>query len=229
MDYSTKLLNLHNMSIEKEVIENLRLEYRGSSLSEKEVTKDPVAQFEKWFRAAMSCDLAEPNIMTLATATSDGKPSARIVLLKGFDRNGFIFYTNYLSRKGKEIAKNPYASLVFYWHEIERQVRIEGTIEKLSKDESERYFHSRPKDSQIGAVASPQSQVISDRQELEKAWEDIEKKYSGKNIPKPSHWGGYIVRPQLIEFWQGGPGRLHDRILYKKADKNTWKIVRLAP
>lgn len=217
------------MSIEKEVIENLRLEYRGSTLNEKEVTRDPIAQFEKWFKNAMSCELIEPNVMTLATATPDGKPSARIVLLKGFDRNGFVFYSNYLSRKGKEMAKNPYASLVFYWHEIERQVRIEGTIEKLSKEVSEEYFHSRPKDSQIGALASPQSQEIASRKDLEKAWEELDTKYEGKVIPKPSHWGGYLVRPQLVEFWQGRPGRLHDRIVYKKADKNTWKIVRLAP
>ncbi|HEY1024381.1 MAG TPA: pyridoxamine 5'-phosphate oxidase [Sphingobacteriaceae bacterium] len=217
------------MSIDKKAIENLRQEYRTSELLEKEIAKDPFKQFEKWFKDAMMSDLLEPNIMTLATATADGKPSARIVLLKGFDDNGFIFYTNYLSRKGKEIAKNPYASLVFYWHELERQVRIEGTIEKLSKEESERYFHSRPKDSQIGAAASPQSQVINNRKELEEKWEALEEKYHNKEVPKPSYWGGYIVKPQIVEFWQGRPGRLHDRIMFRKADKTSWKIVRLAP
>ncbi len=217
------------MSIDKSIIENLRQEYKAKSLTEKEVSKNPITQFEKWFKEAMMSDLLEPNIMTLATASPDGKPSARVVLLKGFDQNGFIFYTNYLSRKGKEIAKNPYASLVFYWHELERQVRIEGTIEKLGKEESERYFQSRPKDSQIGALASPQSQEIESRKELEAKWLELEEKYHNKDVPKPSFWGGYIVRPQLIEFWQGRPGRLHDRLLFKRVDKATWKLVRLAP
>lgn len=217
------------MSIDKSTIENLRQEYKAKSLTEKEVSKNPITQFEKWFKEAMMSDLLEPNIMTLATASPDGKPSARIVLLKGFDQNGFIFYTNYLSRKGKEIAKNPYASLVFYWHELERQVRIEGTIEKLGKEESERYFQARPKDSQIGALASPQSQEIGNRKELEEKWLELEEKYHNKDVPKPSFWGGYIVRPQLIEFWQGRPGRLHDRLLFKRVDKATWKLVRLAP
>jgi pyridoxamine 5'-phosphate oxidase len=217
------------MSIDKTTIENLRQEYKAKSLTEKEVSKNPITQFEKWFKEAMLSDLLEPNIMTLATASPDGKPSARMVLLKGFDQKGFIFYSNYLSRKGKELAKNPHASLVFYWHELERQVRIEGTIEKLGKEESERYFHSRPKDSQIGALVSPQSQEIASRKELEEKWLELEEKYQNKEVPKPSFWGGYILRPQLIEFWQGRPGRLHDRLLFKRVDKATWKLVRLAP
>ena len=210
-------------------IQNLRQDYTAATLSENDTKGDPINQFEQWFNEALAAKLHEPNAMTLATATTNGKPSARIVLLKGFNQHGFIFYTNYLSRKGKEITKNPQGAITFFWSEMQRQVRIEGTIEKLSKEDSERYFHSRPKGSQIGAVVSPQSQEIEGRDELEKKWSELEVEYEGKEVPKPSFWGGYILNPQLVEFWQGRPSRLHDRILYKKVDKKSWKKVRLAP
>ncbi|MGN8071993.1 pyridoxamine 5'-phosphate oxidase [Mucilaginibacter sp. SG564] len=210
-------------------IQNLRQDYTAATLSENDTKGDPINQFEQWFNEALAAKLHEPNAMTLATATTNGKPSARILLLKGFNQHGFIFYTNYLSRKGKEITKNPQGAITFFWGELERQVRIEGTIEKLSKEDSERYFHSRPKGSQIGAVASPQSQEIEGREGLEKKWSELEAEYEGKEVPKPSFWGGYILNPQLVEFWQGRSSRLHDRILYKKVDKKSWKKVRLAP
>ncbi len=217
------------MAIKKETIENLRQEYRSASLTEKEVAADPISQFAKWFAEALDGGLYEPNAMTLATATHDGKPSARTMLLKGFDKTGFTFYTNYLSRKGKEISKNPAACIVFFWPELERQVRIEGTLEKVSKEESEKYFQSRPKESQVGAIASQQSQVIPSRDTLENTWKELIEKFADKEVPKPAYWGGYVLKPQIVEFWQGRPGRLHDRIVYKRSDKSSWKIVRIAP
>lgn len=217
------------MTLDKETIQNLRQDYKSATLSEIDVEANPVSQFSKWFAEAMASQIYEPNVMTLATSTADGKPSARIMLLKGFDERGFIFYTNYLSRKGQEITKNAQAALVFFWPELERQVRIEGSLEKLNEKDSEAYFHSRPRKSQIGAIASPQSREIDNKGFLLNNLAVLEEKYKdGTEIPKPPHWGGYIVKPAFIEFWQGGSGRLHDRIAYKLAD-NKWKIIRLAP
>lgn len=216
------------MKITDTLFQNLRQDYKSASLSENEVHKNPLKQFEKWFNDAIEAQIYAPNVMTLATTDKNRKPNARIVLLKGFDENGFDFYTNYLSEKGKELKKNPFACLVFFWPELERQVRIEGRVEKLDKAVSEVYFHSRPPGSQIGAIASPQSQVISNRKVLENKVEELTLKYEGKTIPKPAHWGGYLVKPTHMEFWQGRSNRLHDRIKYELKD-NVWQISRLAP
>lgn len=217
------------MSIDKSTIQNLRQDYRSASLSENEVSKNPYHQFEKWFKEALQAEVLEPNAMTLATANKSGIPSARIVLLKEFTEEGFVFYTNYESQKGKEIEGNPYAALIFFWADLERQIRIEGVVEKVSEEESNQYFHSRPKGSQLGALTSPQSQTIPNRAFLEEKLAHLAKEYQDKEVKKPNYWGGYRVIPNRIEFWQGRSNRLHDRIVYSQSKDQTWKFERLAP
>ena len=211
-------------------IANLRKEYQSRSLDIAGVAPDPIRQFTQWFEEALASGQKEPNAMTLASCTKAGIPSARIVLLKGFDQRGFVFYTNYESRKGKELSENPHAALVFCWLELERQIRIEGSVVKIDPIDSDQYFRSRPKASQIGAVASPQSTVIKDRSFLTDQVAVIQKQYEEKEqLPRPDHWGGFRVIPNTIEFWQGRPSRLHDRIQYILMEQGDWKIQRLAP
>jgi pyridoxamine 5'-phosphate oxidase len=209
-------------------IADLRRNYTQAGLLETDIAANPFDQFQHWFEQAVAANLTEPNAMTLATVTAAGKPSARIVLLKGFDDRGFVFYTNYNSQKGVELQTNPYAALVFLWHDLERQIRIEGKIELVSEAESTAYFHSRPVSSQLGAWASEQSNTIVDRAVLEDRLYQLEQEYLDRAIPKPPHWGGIRVIPQEIEFWQGRPSRLHDRLRYQLVD-GIWQIARLAP
>ncbi len=214
-------------------IADLRQDDRLQSLDITDVANDPIEQFKKWFDEALKSEILEPNAMTLATATPDGKPSARIVLLKGIENQGFVFYTNYNSKKGAEMAANPQAALCFCWLELQRQIRIEGTIEKVDEATSDAYFHSRPMGSRIGAWASPQSQVIENRAVIEENEKSYQKQFHTEGgleaeIPRPSHWGGYVLKPTMIEFWQGRSSRLHDRICYV-FENNAWEIERLAP
>lgn len=210
-------------------ISDIRKDYKLRSLTEKDVAPEPFSQFQQWWDEAIASGIDEVNAMTLATASSDGVPSARIVLLKGFSPEGFVFFTNYNSYKGQQLVENPRACLVFFWKELERQVRITGLTEKVSASESDEYFNSRPEASRIGALASPQSKVIESREWLEKQEEQMKKQFSGKKLERPEHWGGYRVNPVGIEFWQGRPGRLHDRIQYTLLDNGDWEIERLAP
>lgn len=207
----------------------LRKDYTLQGLRETDIDLNPFQQFQKWFDQAIAAQLPEPNAMTLATATQEGKPSARMVLLKNFDERGFVFYTNHKSHKGQELANNPHAALVFWWAELERQVRIEGCVEKVSDQESDEYFHSRPFSSRLGAWTSEQSQVISSREILELRLQELKTEYENKEVQRPPHWGGYRVIPTGIEFWQGRPSRLHDRLHYRQLDDGSWGVERLSP
>jgi pyridoxamine 5'-phosphate oxidase len=210
-------------------IADIRKDYKLRSLLEKDVDANAIRQFDKWWQEAIHSEIDEVNAMTLATASADGIPAARIVLLKGYDERGFVFFTNYDSFKGLQLTENPRACLVFFWKELERQVRITGRVEKVSAEESDIYFNSRPEGSRIGAWASPQSQVIESREWLEEREKTLVKDFTGKPLSRPAHWGGYRVKPINIEFWQGRPSRLHDRIQYALQGDNSWKIERLAP
>ena len=208
---------------------NIRKDYRKATLDAGNVNSDPIKQFEKWFGEALKSEVVEPNAMHLATVNAYGKPSGRMVLLKGLEHNRFLFYTNYQSEKGRELGINPACALTFFWPELERQVRIEGIASRVDAEISDKYFKSRPRESQVGAWASPQSVIIDNRNILEERFREIEKKFEGHPVlPRPHQWGGYQIEPFEIEFWQGGPGRLHDRIQYVKVD-GDWKIHRLAP
>jgi pyridoxamine 5'-phosphate oxidase len=207
----------------------LRLEYRRARLLEGEVDPDPFVTFAAWYHAAQESETYEPNGMTLATVGADGHPSARVVLLRQIDARGFCFFTNYESRKGQEIEANPWVALLFWWGRLERQVRIEGQVERMTDAESDAYYHSRPKGSRLGAWVSAQSQIIPNRQLLEDQLAALEREYADKEPPRPPHWGGYRVVPNLFEFWQGGPHRLHDRLRYVRQEDGIWQIERLAP
>ena len=211
------------------LLADLRKEYSLAGLKEKDLAKDPFSQFDKWFQEAEAAKISEPNAMTLATATRDGRPSARTVLLKGVDGRGFVFYTNYESRKGREIDGNPRAALVFPWVSLERQVMVNGTVIKVSREEAEAYFHSRPLASQLGAWASAQSSIIAGRSGLEENMKAVEKKYAGQIVPLPPFWGGFRVVPETVEFWQGRRSRLHDRLRYRRETDGSWIIERLSP
>ncbi len=210
-------------------VHNQRKEHQLSRLLEEDVDRDPIRQFVAWFADASQSGVAESNAMALATAAIDGRPSVRMVLLRGVDERGFTFFTNYESRKAGDLEANPHAAMVFFWHELERQVRIEGRVERVSVDESDQYFQSRPQGARIGAWASPQSEVVASRSILEERFSELESRYADREIPRPPNWGGYRVVPDSIEFWQGRPNRLHDRLRYTRRGDQGWLIDRLAP
>lgn len=209
---------------------DVREEYDRAPLSEKNCDSNPVVQFERWFREVQASGCKEPNAMNLATASRDGRPSARIVLLKEVSDAGFVFFTNYTSRKAADIETNPFAALTFYWPELERQVRVEGRVERILRARTAEYFRSRPKGSRLGAWASHQSQVLAGRDALDARWSELQEQYADSDdVPVPEFWGGYCVSPQIIEFWQGRPNRMHDRLRYRRAGERQWLVERLAP
>jgi pyridoxamine 5'-phosphate oxidase len=210
-------------------MDEIKHSYSGGGLDENNAEADPLRQFQHWFDDARASGLPLPEAMTLATATKDGRPSARLVLLKQADGRGFVFYTNYDSQKARELDENPNAALVFFWPQLERQVRVEGGVTRVSAAESDEYFQTRPRESQLGALASPQSEVISGRDFLQQRFEELEEFYRDREIERPAHWGGYRLQPERIEFWKGRPGRLHDRLLYELQPEGLWTIKRLAP
>jgi pyridoxamine 5'-phosphate oxidase len=210
-------------------IADLRRNYTLSGLLEEEMQANPIEHFRLWFDQAVAAEILEPNAMTLATVDPFGVPSVRVVLLKGFGETGFVFYTNYLSAKGRQMMANPHASLCFFWPQLERQVRITGRVAKTSREESEAYFHSRPRENQIGAHVSRQGEIIEGRADLEKRSAEIEAEFAGKEIPLPENWGGFRLMPEEVEFWQGRPSRLHDRIRYRSEGERGWRRDRLCP
>lgn len=210
-------------------VADLRKEYTFQGLNEADADPNPFGQFKLWFEQALNAQLPEPNAMTIATASLDGKPSARMVLLKDYDQRGFVFYTNYDSEKGQQLRQNPWGAIAFWWAELERQVRITGGVERVSEAEADKYFQSRPKSSQLGAWASHQSQVIQNREVLEQRLKQLKDEYENKTVLRPPHWGGFRVIPDQIEFWQGRPSRLHDRLLYQRGEDGTWSRQRLSP
>lgn len=210
-------------------MDKLRREYADTGLDERDVDANPFNQFETWFQEAIDAKIDLPDAMTLATATRDGMPSARIVLLRGLDERGFVFYTDYESQKGEELAENPNAALVFYWRELDRQVRITGQVSKVSRENSNNYFQTRPVDSRLAALASKQSEVIPNRAVLEERFKELAAQYQDEEIPLPSDWGGYRLSPNMIEFWSGRPSRLHDRLRYTIQPDNNWRIERISP
>jgi pyridoxamine 5'-phosphate oxidase len=206
----------------------LRREYGDAGLDHPDLAPDPIAMFRRWMHDTVVAQLHEPNAMVVSTVSADGLPSSRMVLLKGVDERGFVFYSNYDSRKGGELAANPHAALLFPWHDLQRQVRVEGGVEQLTPEESAAYFATRPRGSQLGAWASAQSDEVPSREQLESRYAEMEARFADSDVPLPPHWGGYLVRPEVVEFWQGRRGRMHDRLVYRRTGED-WTVVRLAP